>query len=501
MNITDPIWRNCFAWPDRTAIHHDGGSVTYGNLRLLCGLVRMRLYKAGVRRGDCVSVAAYNPFAYIVLALAIVRLGAIVTPIRGVKLEETRDALLRRHDARWVIQDTKENWRSPVLPADAYLQVADFFRPYSPDEGTPVIPVAVDADDDIWLIALSSGTTGTPKSIPHTHAQSALAFSLGRLSQTLNECALVVADMAVYMGFGGAMRALISGATLVVTADINPALLFELIARHRVTRLSTTTALAGMMVAHAERRLPDSRAVCESLNVMTVAGASVPPALREGIFARICPQIEIGYGATELGGMAQATTLTLAARPESAGLVRPWVDAQVVDEDGKVLPPGTKGILRFKSATVVRGYIKDPEATARMFRNGWYYPGDMGSIDDAGYVTLGGRTDHVLNLGGKKLDPVQIENVLNSHPCVTESAVVAVVAEGEHIGKLVAVVVLASPVEKSELQQRCREALGQGMTPRDILFVSELPKNAGGKIMRAELTARVKIPARTDAAA
>jgi acyl-coenzyme A synthetase/AMP-(fatty) acid ligase len=142
---------------------------------------------------------------------------------------------------------------------------------------------------------------------------------------------------------------------------------------------------------------------------------------------------------------------------------------------------------------MTNAYLKDEAATARAFRGGWFYPGDIGALDGAGFLTLAGRVDHLLNVGGDKIDPYEIEAVLNTHPAITESAVVAVPNES---GNLVAVaaVVASGAYDDEELKRMCRERLGQRCVPKRVVTLPALPKNAGGKIMRAQLTATIERP-------
>jgi acyl-coenzyme A synthetase/AMP-(fatty) acid ligase len=156
------------------------------------------------------------------------------------------------------------------------------------------------------------------------------------------------------------------------------------------------------------------------------------------------------------------------------------------------------GVLRFKTPVLAVGYLQDEKASALAFRQGWFYPGDQGSIDDAGFLTLGGRVDHVLNINGRRVDPVAIEQVINAHPAVLESAVVGAKQGDGHLA-LVAVVVAKSPVEPGELIRWCRERLEPLGVPRQIAVAASLPKNAGGKLMRAKLAQMVRLSASSTA--
>lgn len=149
-------------------------------------------------------------------------------------------------------------------------------------------------------------------------------------------------------------------------------------------------------------------------------------------------------------------------------------------------------MLRFKAPTMSDGYLNDAQATARSFRDGWFYPGDIGSIDAAGFLTLAGRTDNVINLGGNKIDPYRVEAVLNAHPAILESVLVAV-PNASGISVPVAVVVATGVYDDAELKALCREQLGHRYVPAAIVSLPALPKNTGGKVMRRQLAAMIRL--------
>jgi acyl-CoA synthetase (AMP-forming)/AMP-acid ligase II len=144
--------------------------------------------------------------------------------------------------------------------------------------------------------------------------------------------------------------------------------------------------------------------------------------------------------------------------------------------------------MRVRSPLLVSGYFGDPQTTARAFRDGWFYPGDAGVIDEAGYLTLSGRIDDLLNLGGNKVDPFTIEAVLDAQPGVQESAAVAVQANNGTM-VLVAVVVASGPIDMDSLKQACARRLRPSSVPARIVTAKRLMRNPGGKIMRKEMAA------------
>jgi acyl-coenzyme A synthetase/AMP-(fatty) acid ligase len=241
------------------------------------------------------------------------------------------------------------------------------------------------------------------------------------------------------------------------------------------------------VVAYAAANLPDSATVCKSLESISLMGAAVAPALRTEIEQRVCSHLQIFYGSTEAGFVSEASASMLTKHPAATGRILPWVQAQAVDEDDNLLPIGKRGVLRFKTPSMADGYVQDARNTARAFRDGWFYPGDMGSIDVAGNMTLAGRVDLLLNVGGNKVNPEAIEEQLNKYPAILESAVVLLTRD-EGMPTLVALVVQNTSIDMNDLMRWCIEHLPRNMVPTQVVVVPELLKNAAGKLMRAEMT-------------
>jgi acyl-coenzyme A synthetase/AMP-(fatty) acid ligase len=385
-------------------------------------------------------------------------------------------------------------WQSGHVPSSRFLKADMLLAP--PTDGTlPEVPaVAQGMDDQPWLIALSSGTTGMPKSNPHTHARSALKAGVSqRANIDDQERVLVFVSLGIAFGMNEIMQQLYRGATTVLTQPRGPDNFYATVQRDRPTRVVTTTGTASALAAHAASSLPDSLAVCASIRSIMVAGSVVTPTLWKEITQRICPMVEVDYGSTETGHLALATTETHALYPDSAGRLNTWVQAEAVDENDQPLPAGRQGVLRFKSMLSTDGYLGDEQKTAQAFRNGWFYPGDIGAVSAAGYLFLSGRIDHRLNLGGIKIDPRLIEKLLDDQPAIAESVVVAVVDPNTGVPLLVAVVEAREPFDQAALKRLCLQRLGNKYVPHAILQIDALPRNESGKVMRSALARRIKI--------
>jgi acyl-coenzyme A synthetase/AMP-(fatty) acid ligase len=489
MNITKAIWRNCYAYPDRIAVQYEGHPVSYKALRTSVELASSRLAAAGVGRGDVVAISPNNRLTYLVALLAAVRIGAVATPFPS----GIRETLVARNHVHSVVLEKEDRWRSGTVPLSQHLNIEMLLKPLVDGEKQEVPPIARGLDQQAWFIALSSGTTGAPKSNPHTHAEEILTLNLSqRVNQDDQERVLVFISLGVYFGVNMVMRQLYAGMTTVLGQSLRPEDFYRTVQRDRATRVVTTTGTASDLVTYAEAKVADSKDLCASIRSFMVAGDAVSSGLRKGITDRICEGVEALYGTTEVGALALATRGTVAAHPRSAGRLYSWIQAETVDEDDQPLPEGKPGLLRFRSPALTSGYIGDEDATNKAFRNGWFYPGDAGVVGIGGYLFLTGRADHVLNLGGNKVDPDPIERLLREQPTIIDC--VAVAADGG-MGRqiLVAVVEATEEVKSEALKALCLDRLGKLYVPHAILRVDALPRNEGGKVMRAALASRIRI--------
>ncbi len=479
MNITDPIRRNAYAFPEKLALICNGQPLSFGALRTVMDRVATHLALAGVRAEEGVAVAIENPAGYLVTALATAHLGAVVTPFHIAKPASLRKELVSRHSIKWVVFDSSNAALRTDHPGLLPLQQVSIFAPLP--TGCATAPVAHDVGNKPWIMALSSGTTGIPKSIPQSHDRAALTVTL-TAGRTSSERLLICFDLSTGVGMNNALRQLYSGGTVVLNDIRNN--FFNVVKRDRPDQAILSTGEALNLVKLAENAVPESRSACASLQSIVLSGSAVPPSLRRAIVDRVCSNIHVHYGATEAGGIANLAPED-SSRPGCAGRLHIWVEAEAVNEQDEPLPLGQMGVLRFRTPVLVKGYHNDKANTDRAFRNGWYYPGDLGSIDGAGYLYLAGPQDDLINIGGNKYDPSAIEAVINSLPDVIESAVVAASPSAEEPPRLVAVVATQTRLSPLVIAQTCLELLGKNAVPQGVIFMQSLPRNRGGKVIRS----------------
>jgi acyl-coenzyme A synthetase/AMP-(fatty) acid ligase len=205
---------------------------------------------------------------------------------------------------------------------------------------------------------------------------------------------------------------------------------------------------------------------------------------------RCTPNIYISYAMTEVGVVAMATPETLALDPESTGPLQTWARLEAVDENDLPLPPEQEGEIRVRVEGMPTSYCLNVPADKNRFRNGWFYPGDRGFLGEDGLVRIKGRSDHLLNIGGRKFAPEYLEHILEEHPSVLEAAVFMESSpNGEQVP--VAAVVTRGKPEPDALSAHCLEHLNF-LAPKRYYYVTRLPRNLMSKLKREDLAGWVK---------
>jgi acyl-coenzyme A synthetase/AMP-(fatty) acid ligase len=340
--------------------------------------------------------------------------------------------------------------------------------------------------DAVAFVARSSGTTGgVAKLSPMTHRLYSrrargmvAAFPRGPEDRYLR-----VVSVAFAFGRNAALRALESGGAMILPPLLRtPADLTTAARRHGAT---WTVMTPGQL-----RDLCRSDAPGPILGTMRILAstAALSAEDRRRVRERVSPNLLVGYGANEVGTLTLAQGDDHDRHPDSVGRLLPGVEAEVVDGDGRPLPAGETGELRFRSPDFPQGYVDAVPGQASRFEGGWYYPGDVGAINADGHVHLRGRVDDVINVGGMKIYPADVEAALAAHPAVADSAAIGL-PQARSGSIAVVAVVLRVPCEAAVLHRYLQERLGAGRTPRRVHVLAGLPRTPLGKVDRPALAA------------
>jgi acyl-coenzyme A synthetase/AMP-(fatty) acid ligase len=285
------------------------------------------------------------------------------------------------------------------------------------------------------------------------------------------------------------LAALQAGATLLFVSKTTAEGLLEELHKYEPHQLIIGSGFAANFAKYLMRTRPGmDRVTPASVRIVCSGGSVLSSSIQEIIRARLAPEFYNHYGSSEAGLMARTTPGMQVKAPLLSGMLTPWMEGEAVDDEDNPLPHGTIGRLRFRGPGMSTGYIGDDEANARHFRDGWFYPGDLGGVTRQGFLALDGREDDRFSLGGMKYHPLAIEKILNTHSQVMESAITVGVVDDEPA--IVALLVLGENANvqavQAQLAALCKEHLG-GSAPKAYLPVPSLPMSDGGKLKRTEL--------------
>lgn len=459
------------------ALEMPGRTIPYAELNGRVDACAAWLAAEGCRPGGVVAVTIADEVTNLVATLALLRLGVPQTCLPAHEPAAVRARLAGRLDvARVVAVDARHglDGRPLSLATQDRLRPAPGQRPCT----------ALHADPDaVALYFTSSGTTGEPKIIPMSQRVLAMRAERGNLAP--GERPFLLGSVEDYPGRSSRLRAAHQGLTSVLQSTEGSSRLDvrDLCSRLRVTRLDLTVLQATGLAAGG----PSALAFPAGLKAFA-SGSRVPKTLRDAFRAAGTP-LYVEYGAREAGGFTSTWPADRDPSIENVGSVVAGTELELVGADGAPARHGEIGEIRVRSAVMVGGYLRDAEATSRHFRDGWFHPGDLGSLTCHGSLVLHGRADDMMNLSGIKIFPAEIERVLESDASVKAAAAFAV--PSAVYGDLpYAAVELhdAAARDVSALMARARARLGT-RAPRKIIVVDALPRNSTGKVLRRELAA------------
>lgn len=475
--------------PVRAAVEYGERTWTYGELDDAVSRAAAVLLAEGLERGDRVAAYGHNSDAYLIAFLACARAGLVHVPVNhhltgadlGYLLDQSGSALVLTDPA---LADRLPSTARQLSLRDTPGSLLDRLAVAEPYDG----PQA--RADELAQLLYTSGTTGRPKgammthrALVHEYLSAIAALDLSAGDRPAHALPLYhSAQLHVFL-----LPYLAAGASSVILDAPDGDRIFELVEQGRVDSLF---APPTVWIALANR---DDFATRDLSGLRKAYyGASIMPVpVLERLKSRL-PKLGFYncFGQSEIGPLA----MVLApdehkGRMDSCGRTVLFVEAKVVDEDGADVPDGTPGEIVYKSPQLCEGYWDEPGETAEAFRDGWFRSGDLAVRDAHGYYTIVDRVKDVINTGGVLVASRQVEDVLYTHPGVAEAAVIGLPDE-KWIEAATAVVVPREEVTEDQLLAHVREKLDHFKAPKKVLFVTELPRNASGKILKRELRER-----------
>ncbi len=511
MNTTDFLSIASAICPERDCMVFEGKRQTFTQTNERVNRLGNALAKLGIDKGDRVAILQVNCTQYVESYYAAAKLGAIFVPLNFRSKQDELSYMLGNAEAKALLVGNRyldmARAMLPHLPSvkqcisiddkqPDMLYYEDLVSSSSPEEVLSEI-----GDEDITMLVYTAGTTGRSKGVPLRHSgfASYVLENVDPASPDVEERYLLTVPLYHVAGIQAMLAAVYGGRTLVLMRQFETKEWMETVQREQVTR--------AMLVPTMLKRVIDDPDFTKydlgSLKVLTYGAAPMPfEVISKAIevmpwvrFINAFGQTETASTITTLGpedhiieGTQEEREKKLKRLTSSIGRPLPDVEVKIVDEQGKEVPPGEVGEIMARGPRVMSGYWRDEQKTAQvMTPDGWLHTGDMGWVDEEGYIYLAGRGDDMIIRGGENIAPEEVENVLYSHPKIEEAAVIGV-PDPDWGQEPAAFVVLKSgeTATAEEIIEYCRSSLGF-KRPRAVVFLDSLPRNPMGKVLKRVL--------------
>jgi long-chain acyl-CoA synthetase len=513
--LGDIIGRTARTCGDEIALVDDDLRISYRTLDEESDRFARFLLAEGLQRGDRVAMVCVNSYRFVIAMFGIHKAGLVWVPINTMLapgdiayVAEHAEAKLALIDAPLYANAVLRGALEAVVPrivvvpfGDAALG-GDVMNFDVVRAAQPAGEVEVEINDrDLALIMYTSGTTGRPKGVMHTHvsAFTAMLSNLADMPMRRGEATPLLLPMFHCATHAIMLTGMLVGARGIIFRGFDPLRMIAAIERERVTFAFLLPAMWSAILDHPERAKFD----LSSLRLGLYAMAPISEPVRRRLIAEICPNFQLSSGQTEM------YPATVVFRPEEQlrrfgnywGTSAPVNETAIMDDEGNLLARGEVGEIVHRGPNVMEGYYKDPEATAAVRRFGWHHTGDLGMFDQDGQLLFVDRKKDMIKSGGENVASVKVEAALLAHPAVAAVGVIGV--PHEHWGEAVVAFVALKPgahATEGELIAHSRERLAGFETPKAIRILPQLPMTATGKVQKQQLrTLHAQIPAETAA--
>lgn len=482
------------AQPDAVALQDSRLSLTYAELSQAIDAVAQRLQTLGVRPGDRVLLVAENCVALATLVLACSACDAWAVVVNPRLSPREIDNFLAHSDARRAIYaaNVSRDALAHGQRAQATVEAFPFLGEIAvgPLNATATAePVSSDPAQQVAAMIYTSGTSGSPKGVMLTHASflhmASLSASLRRLSP--RDIVYGILPMAHVVGLSSQLLGSVScGSTLLLEERFSPEVLHTAICAKGVTVFLGVPAMFARLLDWREKT--GASLAGHRLRVIGASGSPLMPDLKHAVESAFGISLQNGYGLTEMSPTVAQTPLDAPRTDCAVGMPIPGVEIRIVDNRGIDVEPRETGELWVRGPNLMKGYYKAPELTrAAVNAEGWFNTGDMARQGEDGALFIVGRTKELIIRSGFNVYPVEVEQVLNSHPSIVQSAVVGREVAGNE--EVVAFIELASdaPISRDALMSFLRSRLSPYKLPAEIRVMRPLPAAPTGKLLKGEI--------------
>ena len=501
MLIRDLFEEQVARTPDASALILEEKETSWREIDSLSNRLSQGILELGIKKGDRVAGILTNSLEFIVTYLALLKNGVVFVPLNFQSKASHIEYTVNHSESRILLCDDQFVLTvKEVLPKLRSITHVITVGEDNSQEGMlsfkevisqgkdiePLIPLS---ENDIAVFLYTAGTTGDPKGVVHAHFNCSFVAQHWARVFHMGPGKSILMALPLFHAFGLhciTLPALISGARLIMTEKYHTQWTLEAIQKYRVTVLPLVPAMGTMIINHENFSKYDF----SSLEIILIGGAIVPFELLKQ-WRDAFPELELinGYGQTESCPCSTGLwDVDILEKPGSVG--KPWdvVGLKILDDEGRELPARQVGEIVYRVASIMKEYYKDSELTAETVRDGWLYSGDLGYVDEDGYVYIVDRKKDIIIRGGENISSMEVEEVLHKHPAVLEAS--AIGAPHPVLGETVMAVVVTRPshvLSEQELIQFCEEHLEHYKVPTQVEFIKELPRNPGGKVLKREL--------------
>ncbi|EGL83040.1 AMP-dependent synthetase and ligase [Caldalkalibacillus thermarum TA2.A1] len=501
ISVNQLLARSVEKYPDHTAVSFYNHTLSYAQLYGAVNRVASALVQKGIEKGDRVALMLPNCPQYPISYYAVLACGGIVVQINPMYKAQELLHVLRDSGAKLLIayepllptvEEIKDKTDLTEVITVSFSQGKGTFQTLLEDRGYQIPTVAINPREDVAVLQYTGGTTGRSKGAMLTHynlvANAMQCIGTAEIQiEYGRERTLTVAPLFHVYGMTCGMNLTFAvGGNMILLPRFDVEEVLETIEKWRPTGFPGVPTMYIGLLQHP--RFKEVDMTC--FKTCSSGSAPLPIEVLNKVKAETGAPIAEGYGLSEASPVTHRNPVRGLQKPGSIGIPLPNTDAKIVDmaTGEQELPPGEVGELIIKGPQVMKGYWNMPEETAHTLRNGWLYTGDLAKMDEDGFFYIVGRKKELILAGGYNVYPVEVEDVIYSHPAVLEAAVIGVpdAYRGETV-KAVVVLREGATLETEELIAYCRERLANYKVPRLVEFRSELPKSAVGKILKRKL--------------
>ena len=510
INLSNVLETSSQRVPDREALVCGERRLTFGEVEALSAKLATALSERGVGPGDMVALACPNIPEFVISYFAILKAGGVVVPV---------SLLLKTDEIVYILQKSKavaflcveEGEATPiggfgraafdqVGHCQSFIRISRDGNPCTSEEECVASLLAQDLppldtvqrnSDDTAVVIFTSGTTGKPKGAELTHGNLLTHCLMQQRMQNWQDDEVMVVALPLFHVYGQICQmaaGMGNGVRLILIPKFEPRAVLHWMRKEKATRYAGVPTMYWALLNHPDTEAEDGSSPFDTLRTASCGAAPMPVEMLKRFEERYDVRVQEGYGLSECSPSVTTHYFGLKRKPGTCGKPVWGTRVEVVDDDDNILPTGERGEIVIRGHHVMKGYLDDPEATAEALRGGWFHTGDIGVIDEEGYLTIVDRKKEMIIRGGMNVYPREIEEVLMSHPEVSLVAVIGV--PDERVGQEVKAVVVrreGSSLTEEAMIAWAKEKMAAYKYPRSVEFRDALPTNATGKIQKRAL--------------